>query len=55
MKKIGKFFAKLGAFTYLVQVGFGIGAGLFFGYYMAANFSVEEVERIVSCVAHKTP
>ncbi len=55
MKKIAKIYAKLGAVVYLIQVGFGVGVGLYFGFYMATNFSAEEVERIMSCVAHKTP
>lgn len=50
MKKIAAFCTKTGAYLYLVNVGIGIGFGLFFGYYMAANFSPEEVQRIISCV-----
>ena len=50
MKKFAAFCAKLGAALYLVNVGVGIGFGLFFGYFMAANFSPEEVQRIISCV-----
>lgn len=52
MKMIAKIYTKLMTALYLIQIGFGVGVGLFFGYYMAANYSAEEVERIMSCVAH---
>ena len=50
MKKIAVFCAKLGAALYLVNVGVGIGFGLYGGYFLAKTFSPEEVQRIISCV-----
>lgn len=49
-KRFAKVYAKVAGALYLIQIGFGMGVGLFFGYYMAANFSPEEVQRIISCV-----
>lgn len=50
MKKFGAAVVKVWAMLYLVQVGIGIGFGLYGGYYLAANFSPEEVQRIIDCV-----
>ena len=52
MKKVVKFFAKWGTAFYLVQAGLGIGVGIAFGLYLAMHYTPEEVERIMSCVAH---
>lgn len=50
MKKIAAFCAKMGAALYLINVGVGIGFGLYGGYFLASNFDPEEVQRIISCV-----
>ena len=52
MKKIARWAAKWGTAFYLVQAGLGIGAGIAFGIYLAVHYTPEDVERILSCVAH---